>query len=423
MKNEIRQYGFIPSTITSEHYILGAFNQLPKVIIQPDRNWKPFLPQWESQIGKFETFACTVFGTLNAIETYLRKLNTDRNYDYSERFNYILANITPPGADPHFVSEILRKFGVIEQAELPFTNTLEEFMLPKPMTEDKLNKGKEWGYVFQHEWLFTSYPGKDNMVNQIREALQYSPVCLSVTAWYEENGLYVDNGQPNGHWTLCYGIDDDGGLLIFDSYALVQNGVITNAFKKLHPDHKVLCAKRYFITKKLPVQEQLNIIEKILIWIQEQIELLKKKPMYKPLSEIIEPTPVIVQPEAVLTQPEASKSDRLSLFCQYLTDFEGKPGDLNYRNKNPGNIRGRDGKFLVFKTWDIGMEYLKDYVLKAITGKHLAYKKYYPSMNFYQFFRVYAPTSDNNQPSHYAEVVCKRMQVSPNDIMKTTLNI
>ncbi len=273
----MKNYGFVPSKIESDHYILGG-GQLPKIILQANRNWKDYLPTWESQIDKgYETYGCTVYGTLNALETVLDRLN-GHPYDYSERFNYILADVKAPGADPHYVSEIIRKYGVIEQAELPMTNTYTEFNSPKPMTVDKLSKGQTWlgQYSFGHEWVFTNCPSKESRTALVREALQYSPICVSVSAWYEQNGLFVDNGIPNNHWTLCYGIDDDGGLLIFDSYALVQDGNPTNCFKKLHPDHKVQMAKRYYIEAKKN-EEKLSWFATILKGIAEALGIIKKK--------------------------------------------------------------------------------------------------------------------------------------------------
>lgn len=102
------------------------------------------------------------------------------------------------------------------------------------------------------------------------------------------------------------------------------------------------------------------------------------------------------------------KRDLLNEFCLAIRDYEGKPGDLNYRNNNPGNIRGANGKFLKFKTMDEGMAYLKDYVTRACTGKHKAYK---PDFTIRQFFNVYAPSGDNNNPDKYSNWVAKRINL------------
>ena len=96
MKKKQVQFGFVPSKIESNHYVLGG-GMVPKIILQSNRNWKDYLPKWESQINGYETYGCTVFGTLNAIETYFNRLSPGQ-YDFAERFNYILAGIQPPGS-------------------------------------------------------------------------------------------------------------------------------------------------------------------------------------------------------------------------------------------------------------------------------------------------------------------------------------
>lgn len=409
MRNEIKNYGFVPSEITPDQYILGG-GMLPKIILQSDSNWKDHLPKWESQIeGNFETYGCTVFGTLNAVETILNKLNS-QDYNYSERYTYILSGITPPGADPHFVSEIIRKYGVIAQEELPMTQSLAEFNTPKPMTTDKLASGQTWldQYSFGHEWVFTNTPSKEDRTKLVREALQYSPLCVSVTAWYEDdNGLFVDLGQPNSHWCECYGVDDDGGLLIYDSYALVNSGVVTNALKKLHPDHKVTMAKRYNLTPKKK-EESLNWIGKILAWLFGDVQNIQKKidelpKVDKPISP--EPHEVYNEVKEAIMEP---KRNLLKEFCTAISQYEGGPGDLNHRNNNPGNLRSKFGPFLKFATWDEGFKALEDYVTRACTGKHKAYK---PDFTIAQFFSVYAPSGDNNHPDLYANWVAKKIGV------------
>ncbi len=116
---------------------------------------------------------------------------------------------------------------------------------------------------------------------------------------------------------------------------------------------------------------------------------------------IIEP---VVPPVAPIV-PEV-KRDLLTEFCTAIRDFEGKPGDLNYKNNNPGNLRSVKGPFLKFKTYNEGWLALKDYVTRACTGKHKAYK---PTFTIAQFFGVYAPSEDHNDPKVYANYVAKRI--------------
>lgn len=54
------------------------------------------------------------------------------------------------------------------------------------------------------------------------------------------------------------------------------------------------------------------------------------------------------------------------------------------------------------------MNALKDYVTRACTGKHKAYK---PTFTINEFFNVYAPSSDNNNPYKYASYVAGKLKV------------
>jgi hypothetical protein len=133
---------------------------------------------------------------------------------------------------------------MVDQGVLPMTDTLQEYEVPRPMTKDYISKGQAWlaEHSFLHEWLWTKTIDQTTRVTMMKEYLQYSPLAISVTAWYPEvNGMYPDNGAPNTHWVMCYGMDGDSPL-IFDSYA--QDG---SPLKKLTPDHHIEMCKRYYI--------------------------------------------------------------------------------------------------------------------------------------------------------------------------------
>jgi len=230
-------YGFDETKvkITKEDYKFG-FN-LPRETINPSADWREFIPLFEPQASIYETYGCTVWGGLNQIETYIKKVfGTDENY--SDRYNYILAKIKPPGASPTDAYETFRKQGVIEQELLPYSNTYEEFLTPDPMDMQYINKGKKWleTYDYKHEWMRSN-----DMHAIIKHGLRYSPIAISVSAWFEKNGVYVDYGTPNNHWCLCVAFDGDSPI-VFDSY--------DHSIKKLSPDHTIKYAKRILITKK-----------------------------------------------------------------------------------------------------------------------------------------------------------------------------
>lgn len=234
----IKSYGLQLKPIESDHYIFGAFTSLPKIILQPDGQWDDFLPSYEPQSNEnFDSYGCTVWGTENALETLEKKL-TGKEANYSERFPYILASIRPPGADPHKLAEVIREHGLVPDFMLPMTLTYAEFTKPDPMEGKYLDEGKKWKQRWKvgHEWIPT-------VPDAMKEALKYSPLCVSVTAWEQDSdGLYIDNGQPNTHWTVVYGyVEKDGKTYwkVFDSY--------DHSLKVLHPDHMIQVCKRYHL--------------------------------------------------------------------------------------------------------------------------------------------------------------------------------
>ncbi|MCK6462840.1 MAG: hypothetical protein L6Q29_03430 [Candidatus Pacebacteria bacterium] len=241
MKNELKNYGFNPELIEikPEEYVFGA-EKIPMVVIKPDGQYDDFLPIYEPQAEKYETSGCTVWGSQNQAECYFKKV-FGFEPNFAEIFNYILAGVTLAGANPQNAYESIRNDGVVDNALLPIPDTYEQFSNPKQITSELKAKGKQWleQYDFKHEWLIV--PTKE----QIKNTLPYSPVAIAVTAWIEQDGLYIDNGQPNTHWCLCYGyIEDERGIIlkIFDSY--------DHSKKLLHPDHKISVAKRIYIKKK-----------------------------------------------------------------------------------------------------------------------------------------------------------------------------
>lgn len=134
--------------------------------------------------------------------------------------------------------------------------------------------------------------------------------------------------------------------------------------------------------------------------------------------------PVALEPAST---PPSPKTSLLEHFCISIRDYEGSPGDRNYRNNNPGNCRyssigydrsyghvGRDPQnFAIFQDYETGFRYLKN----LVTSKILAN----PDHTITQFFEAYAPASDGNNPSLYALHVAKQIGVSVETPVKNLL--
>lgn len=110
-----------------------------------------------------------------------------------------------------------------------------------------------------------------------------------------------------------------------------------------------------------------------------------------------------------------------------IRDFEGVPGDRNYRNNNPGNCRfsavGYLAKydpvtcdadnFAVFPSYSIGFMYLCNLIKNKIENN--------PNQTLLEFMESYAPVTDGNNPTTYAGFIAKRLGVDTAFVMKGIL--
>lgn len=118
---------------------------------------------------------------------------------------------------------------------------------------------------------------------------------------------------------------------------------------------------------------------------------------------------------------QLKKINKLDQFVQGIKVHEGwfppaeypPNGSRSYRNNNPGNLKytsytaslgaiDRDASnFARFATPDAGLAALRLFVIDAGNNRLRAYK----NCSIRTFFRVYAPSSDNNDPDRYAKIV------------------
>ena len=254
-------YGYVRPEFKEDNYVFGGLGELKGEILQPDGQWDNFLPTYEPQFNEFfDSNGCTVWGSQNCIETLLKRL-TSQDQNFSERFTYILAGIRPPGADPHSVLEIMRSNGLIANDLLPMTSSFEEFLQPDPMTVNLLVEGHRFPYEIKHDWVWVGKQNRNERTKKLRDALKYSPVGISATAWYEQNGVYVDKGRPNTHWCVCYGWTDRGWK-VFDSY--------DQSKKIVSYDHNIECAKRFVLISKVKnINAALDVLKRLLDLIKE----------------------------------------------------------------------------------------------------------------------------------------------------------
>ncbi len=103
------------------------------------------------------------------------------------------------------------------------------------------------------------------------------------------------------------------------------------------------------------------------------------------------------------------KTSYIDEWCEAIKQMEGAKPERN----NPGNLRYVGQKYAVndrgfckFDTYQHGYDALKNLLLRACTGKSTYYN---PEMTLVDFYKVYAPSNDGNDPVHYAQFVADKL--------------
>lgn len=131
-------------------------------------------------------------------------------------------------------------------------------------------------------------------------------------------------------------------------------------------------------------------------------------------------------PIAALVTPivqSSTSSSTFEQFCGFIKTYEGanpvnnNPYDFKYFSggylPKYGVVKESSGGFAIFETLALGEEYGQTCITEMIQN--------HPTWNFLDFFAVFAPSDDNNNPVLYATTVAKWMNVPPTTILSTFL--
>lgn len=150
-----------------------------------------------------------------------------------------------------------------------------------------------------------------------------------------------------------------------------------------------------------------------------------------PFNHVLDETVTASTPEATTSPVEPLStpiSDHATLeqFCLAIRDFEGKPGDQNYRLNNPGNARWNPSGYMpmygivekspngfaIFSTYALGWLYLMNMIRGQIHKR--------PNSTILEFMTRYAPPVENPTVA-YATFIGKRLGVDPNTFLMKNL--
>lgn len=267
----MKTYGLKLGKISPTDYQWG---KLPKKVINYIGDYTDYLPIYEPQTlkdGK-DVQGCYIWGTENAIEIYLRVL-TGNEWNLSERFVFNGLEAEPDGGDPFQAGEFIRKKGCCNESDLPIPDTYQEFITPRPLTVDLINKAGTLikRFRIRQEYVWNDYVDQitvEEKRKRIKEALPLSPLGVSVYAWAtDENGLYYrPQHAPDTHWCVLYKSDDKCDY-IFDSY--------DHSTKNVRHDMNYAICIRYLIEeiKEVIHIEKNSFWSKILAWLKKVYEI------------------------------------------------------------------------------------------------------------------------------------------------------
>lgn len=241
---------FIYPSIKEEDFIFGS-GQLVGTPLREDGDWRDYLPPEEDQnIRGIESSACYIEASQHAIATIEEEQLGEVDNNYSARFNALLSDGTTVGGDPLKGGDSMRHDGLVPDSLMPFGDDIyswDDFHSWKGVRESVVRaKGQEYlgkkilGYDIvckKNEPVATKYI-------KLKQALQYSPCPVSVTAWYEKNGIYYKpEGMSDNHLTELVYIDENNHPYVRDTYAPY--------LKKLEANFNFDFAMRWAVEKKI----------------------------------------------------------------------------------------------------------------------------------------------------------------------------
>lgn len=202
--------GFKPDEINENDYVLGGVTKLPKIILCPERDWTPYLPELEVQYNSlFDTYSCTNFSNCNCFETIWKRLFNE-TINKSDRYSANISGTKPGEGNSHNnVAEKTRINGFISEELYPFTQIMtqsEFFTMPGTSLLDIGKKLVEKEIIYLYE--------KVNREDFL-EALLYSPIQVAVDSQTTETKSF----EKYDHSAMLYGWNAEKKVWkIFDTY-------------------------------------------------------------------------------------------------------------------------------------------------------------------------------------------------------------
>ena len=240
---------FIYPNIPETAYHFGS-QQVAGNVLRESGDWRDFLPPFELQRRNgIESASCFIQAQQHAIATLLEEQFDIKDSNFSERFNFILADGTSSGGDPLVGAQTFRDYGLIPDEMLPFSEDINSWGEFSSFGDDKekcLVAGQQWKNTWSvhYDIVVRKEYDLEKKYTRLKEALRYSPVPVSVYAWEQNSaGEYIKpKGEDDNHLVELVYIDENNCPYVFDTYE--------PALKKLSANYDFDFALRYTLDKQ-----------------------------------------------------------------------------------------------------------------------------------------------------------------------------
>ncbi len=280
MKTILPKGLIVEDPIIGQDYLGGTIDSLEvkygAEVINPEGDWSPYTPSTEDQsTNTGDTFSCVSHGTNNAVEMIARLRFGDIK-NLSDRFlARTSGTVVGQGNSPKRVADTLRHSWTVNESEWPDVNTVAEFYADPPENLRTLAIARGAEFEFGYQYIA-------NSATTIKQALKQSPVCIAVTAWMEQNGVYVRvPGMAENHWVTIIKVLPNGNYWCFDSFPPF--------FKEVSPDACKSVAMSYYLNKNVPKGNE-GLFAKFIKYIKS----LLAQPAIAPVAPLVPPAPTPV---------------------------------------------------------------------------------------------------------------------------------
>jgi hypothetical protein len=270
---QIRDDFIYPQREVIEPAFKFGSNKIKGTVLREDGDWRDYLPPFEPQERNgIESSACFIEAQQHAIATIQEEQYDLPDQNYSSRFNAQFSNASPDGGDPLLAADSFRHDGLIPEDMLPFSEIIQSWQEFNSFKGGNEKTCIEIGKEFTRKWnlkydvVFERGDSVEEKYYMLRDALKFSPVPMSVSAWYLKGDQYVKpQGARDNHLVLCVYVDDSSRPYWLDTYEPY--------LKMGEPFYASEFAMRWTVDKKVigsslsPVK--LNLFQRIIKWLKE----------------------------------------------------------------------------------------------------------------------------------------------------------